>query len=322
MANISNNLKVGFAPSANTIPTTPSLSVLTTAPVYPQLDKPRYLYEEAGLGRSSYSGEFVEKEGIVPLTVSMYLVPSVAWRVLVELSDKVAPSGVASPPNTKYTFTGNEKTLDNSFSLLNEFYMFFSDGTTHERVNSVLTGATITGAVNGMVSVELTTLSHSPTSSSITFPNATQESTAESKFSTAGASLTATGSNTVIEADVNSFTITLGATVGDLKQKLNNAYRFEGGSFTSMIAFNSTAADNIKTLWRDSTPNTVDYLLKLENESNREIVFSLKNCFMNERTVSAPLNEVIAEDTTWTSAPHDMSDSYIQVPTANNIVTN
>lgn len=319
MTTISNKLRAGFADSVTA--TTPTLAFLTSAPVYGQLDKPRYLYEEAGLGDSSYSGEFVESEGVIPLTVSMYLTPSIAYRIFSELSGLAEPTGAVTGTNTKYTFaSGSPSPAPPSYSLLREFSMFLSDGTTHERITTVLTGATITGAVNSMITVELNLLGHSPTNTSITFPNANQEDTAASKFSTAGTSLTATGNNAVVEGDINSFTITLSATVTELKAKLNNKYRYEGGSYSAMVAYNSTAADNVKTMWRNSTPNTVDYVLKLDNGS-REIEFSLKNCFMNERTVSAPLNEVIAEDTTWTSAPFDISSSSVQVPTANNIVT-
>ena len=312
---ISNNLKVGFATSTSA--TAPTFSFLTSGPVYVATDKGRYLYEEVGRGRSSYSGMFVEDVATVSVTIPAYLTPSLLYRILTEFTGLVAGRvQVGTDVNYSYS-TGTSSITVPSYSAFREFALFHSDGTTNERANAVLTGATIVGEQNGMIMCELTVLAHSPTQSSITYPTAFNEASEADKFTTLGTTLSSSVTS-LDPVNVNSFGIEFATGITDLTAKMNNVYRAEGGSASVMVTANSTIDADVKTAWEDSTPSRNNITFTIANE-NRTLTLTINNTLINERTVEASINEVVNESTTWTSAPFSVTGR-LTVPNGNDII--
>lgn len=320
MAGISNQLKVGFADDITA--TAPTFTFMTLDPVYVQKDRPRHLLEEVGRGDRSYSGMFVENSFMSNVTVKALMTRSLLYRILKEHIGTVGTKATATS-NFTYTFNSASTKLGlPTYSYAREFAMFYDDGTNMERMQVVLTNSKIIGETNGMVMCELTLLGHSHTPTSITFPDTFNETNDYDKYSTGDTSLFVQGTSSISEDDLDSFSIEYDMNISDLKQKLNNKFRAEGGSRNAMIRVTSTLSANMRTLWEQTNPAKTNMRFTFVNGNGDDMDIVLSNLVPNERTVNPSINEVIPEDTTWTSAPLATTGTVLTVKNTSDIVSN
>ena len=306
MSVISNSNKIGFAVSKTS--NSPTFVFQTTAPVALMIAPHRTLYEEAGLETSAYSGLFVENGSVGQVTVNSYLTPSIFHRIVTELMGfGYAETGSGNSVVSTYSASAaTGKPTIPSYTVGREIAMFFDDGTTGGtiRCDANIFSATITGADGGMLSVTMTIGIKNPVTASITFPSTFQETSPNDRYATAATTMSF-GASAPAQADVDSWSIAFNTGVSELKRKVNNTFRMEGGARSIMITIASTFSTALRDLWRNSNPSFGNITISMDNPvtGKPDLVATVSNCVLNERAVNPPLSGVQTENTTWTSAP-------------------
>ena len=255
------------------------------------------------------------------VTIKALLTRSLLYRILKE---HIGTIGTKATASTNYTYTFNTSSAKlglPTYSYAREFSMFYNDGTNVERMQVVLTNSKIVGETNGMVMCELTLLGHSHTGTSITFPDAFNETSEYDRYSTGDTSVFVQGTTSISEDDIDNFSIEYDMNISDLKQKLNNKFRAEGGSRNGMVRVTSTLSANMRTLWEQTTPAKTSMRFTFVNGNGDDMDIVLSNLVPNERTVNPSINEVIPEDTTWTSAPLTTTGTVLTVKNTNDIIS-
>ena len=107
--------------------------------------------------------------------------------------------------------------------------------------------------------------------------------------------------------------------IGELKPKLGNVYRPEGGSRSTMLNLTSTQSEKVRALWEDNSPDPLTFTLTIKSNSGATTAITIANTVFNERSIDAPVNEVVSESTGWVSAPNQVSWT-LTTPTAKNVI--
>lgn len=318
MALLSNEQKIGF--NASTSATAPTSAFYANSPPYFQLNKMRWLYEAAGHDDSSYEAMAVAQEGTNIMEVSFNMTRSLAYLAVKELTGygEAETTPAAGEPTEKLltldsTKTSGKLTL-NSFSILRDIAIFFTDGTTNSRCIGNVLRAVISSESNAITTITFTFAIREPTTASITFPSTVfKEDDAKDKYNTSFSKFTST--STVPDGvNFDSSTFTLDTGLSDFTPKANNKYRIEGGSRSIMFNFMGTFDADVRTLWRNSAPEDKTIVMgwgdATEHTDTNYVALSMGNMVLNERSVDASLNMVMKDNLTFTSAPFSLTAQF------------
>lgn len=302
MTLLSNQQRVGFAESVSA--TAPTFVFAARDPVNLIINKERYLYEEAGLGRSSYSGMVVEQEGVHVFDVTANMTKSLAFRLITELTGY--GNSTSSGANRTLTINASQTAVSiPDYAAVRDIAMFFSNGTTNTRCLANILKASIMGENRGMVTVTFTVAIREPTTSGITFLTVTHETANADKFTNANTQYTITSINGLVQTDISSVNITFDTGLTEHQQKADNKYRMEGGAPSLMIEITSTYANALRDFWRESDPSKGT--IEVQFTGSPSVTITGNNMVLNERVVDAPINSVMTNSLTFTSAPYSVS---------------